>query len=60
MQRNSAVPELAVKCVVWQICKGLKKLHGENITVRDIAADTVFIKESGEVKFGDFGVSELL
>lgn len=52
--------EQQIAAVCASIVKGLAFLHSYGITHRDIKSGNVLLKETGEVKLADFGVSHKL
>jgi len=52
--------EEQIAAVCAAIVKGLAFLHSDGISHRDIKSGNVLLKESGEVKLADFGVSHKL
>jgi len=52
--------ELQVAAVCAGIVKALVWLHSNSITHRDIKSGNVLLKETGEVKLADFGISHKL
>jgi len=52
--------ELQVAAICAGVVKALVWLHENNITHRDIKSGNVLMKENGEVKLADFGISHKL
>jgi len=55
--RGFAVPEAQVLGWFVQLCDALQYLHSNNVIHRDIKARNIFLRESGKVQLGDFGIS---
>ena len=58
--KKSYLPEWALKQILSQCCAGLVPLHKEDLCVRDITSERIFVDATGTVKLADYGVSELL
>lgn len=58
-KRNDSLSLTARKKLIFQICSGLKYIHGKGIFHRDISLCNVFIKQYDDTpiaKIGDFGL----
>jgi NIMA (never in mitosis gene a)-related kinase len=58
-QRHMGEMVSEMKVLDWfgQICQALQYLHGLNIIHRDIKARNIFLRATGAVQLGDFGIS---
>jgi len=59
-QLEKTLSEKQLSFIVGSTLKGLEYLHGLSIIHRDIKSANILLTEKGEVKLGDFGVSEYL
>lgn len=57
LKENIHLVQKEVGHIAMQLVAGLHHMHSKNILHRDIKPDNVFLNTSGEVKFGDFGLS---
>lgn len=57
---KEAMPENLVLDYFVQICLGLKHVHDRKIVHRDLKSQNVFLKKTGEVKLGDFGIAKVM
>ncbi|CAG9316907.1 unnamed protein product [Blepharisma stoltei] len=51
--------ENTIRKIMRDICKGLKKIHANNIVHMDIKADNIFYSFSGKFKLGDLGLARI-
>eukprot|EP00928_Gymnodinium_smaydae_P064945 TRINITY_DN48163_c0_g1_i1.p1 TRINITY_DN48163_c0_g1~~TRINITY_DN48163_c0_g1_i1.p1 ORF type:complete len:373 (-),score=70.65 TRINITY_DN48163_c0_g1_i1:68-1186(-) len=58
--RCTNVPEAKVWAWLRQLCEALRYLHDHNVIHRDIKARNIFLRQTGEVQLGDFGISTVL
>ncbi|XP_022645264.1 cyclin-dependent kinase 10-like isoform X2 [Varroa jacobsoni] len=55
---QTPLSEPQVKCIMWQLFRGLESLHALGIVHRDLKASNVLVSHTGEVKIADFGLSK--
>lgn len=54
------MPESLVLDYFVQICLGVKHVHDRKIVHRDLKSQNIFLKKTGEVKLGDFGIAKVM
>lgn len=54
---QNSFSESEVKCIVLQVLKGLKYLHGNFILHRDLKVSNLLMTDTGRVKIADFGLA---
>lgn len=57
-QHTLSIPQ--VKCLLYQMLKGINFLHQNNIIHRDLKAANLLITNEGCLKIADFGLGRLL
>ena len=57
---KETMPENVVLDYFVQICLGLKHVHDRKIVHRDLKSQNIFLKKTGEVKLGDFGIAKVM
>eukprot|EP00917_Polyrhabdina_sp_WS-2016_P024800 GHVP01053567.1.p1 GENE.GHVP01053567.1~~GHVP01053567.1.p1 ORF type:complete len:297 (+),score=49.91 GHVP01053567.1:352-1242(+) len=57
IEKRTRFNESQIKCVLKQICEGIKAMHQHFILHRDLAPANVFIGLGGILKVADFGLS---
>lgn len=55
---NFTISEL--KCIMYQILKGVLSLHQCNIIHRDIKSANILFNNKGEIKVGDYGLARII
>ena len=53
------MPESYILGILNQVMLGLEHLHEKLILHADLKPDNVFVKETGELKLGDLGLSKV-
>ncbi|GKT29667.1 hypothetical protein ADUPG1_014123 [Aduncisulcus paluster] len=51
------VPVFVIKCILKQVISGLRFMHNNHISHRDIKPHNILVTKHGVVKIGDFGIS---
>lgn len=58
--RSASLGEAAVLDYFVQICLAVKHIHDRKIVHRDLKSQNIFLKTTGEVKIGDFGIAKMM
>ena len=58
--RHESMGEEAVLDYFVQICLAVKHIHDKKIVHRDLKSQNVFLRTTGEVKIGDFGIAKVM
>ena len=54
------IPEDIIVDIIYQLVKGLKDIHKNNLIHRDLTPDNIFIDGNNKIKIGDFGITKIL
>jgi serine/threonine protein kinase len=57
---QKTLSEDQISCVLRQVIKGLKHIHGFNMIHRDVKCGNILLLEDGSARLADFGVSAQL
>ena len=60
VKRKGNFSEAFVRWTLYQVAKGLKKMHDHNILHRDIKSDNILLRSNGDIKIADLGFSVFL
>lgn len=56
--RDGNLKDYEIKQLIHGTCNGLKAIHEKNIVHKDIGPHNIFYNNRGNVKIGDFGISQ--